>query len=48
MQQLTSLDVTEAWEVGPGRVLAGLLRRIQREIKTKAVDSADDIRALKG
>jgi [acyl-carrier-protein] S-malonyltransferase len=47
MQQLSSLGVTEAYEVGPGRVLAGLLRRIQRDVKVKAVDSADDIRALK-
>lgn len=46
MQQLTSLEVTEAYEVGPGRVLSGLLRRIAKEVKAKAVDSADDIRNL--
>jgi [acyl-carrier-protein] S-malonyltransferase len=46
MQQLPSLGVTEALEVGPGRVLAGLLRRIQRDLKCRAVDTADDLRAL--
>jgi [acyl-carrier-protein] S-malonyltransferase len=38
--------VTEALEVGPGRVLSGLMRRINKEVKCKAVDTAEDIKAL--
>jgi [acyl-carrier-protein] S-malonyltransferase len=46
MQQLAGLEVTEALEVGPGRVLSGLMRRINKEVKCKAVDTAEDIKAL--
>jgi [acyl-carrier-protein] S-malonyltransferase len=46
MLLLPSLGVTEAYELGPGRVLAGLMRRIQRDLKVKGVDFADDIKAL--
>lgn len=46
MQLLAGLSVTEALEVGPGRVLSGLMRRIHKEVKCKAVDTAEDIKAL--
>jgi [acyl-carrier-protein] S-malonyltransferase len=35
--------VTLAVEVGSGRVLCGLIRRIAREVKTLAVGSPDDL-----
>lgn len=46
MQLLPGLEVSEALEVGPGRVLAGLMRRIARDVKCKGVDSVEDIRSL--
>ncbi len=44
MKQLPALGVTEALEIGPGRVLAGLLRRIEKSIKCRAVDAKEDIK----
>ncbi|MCO5143857.1 MAG: ACP S-malonyltransferase [Oligoflexia bacterium] len=46
MTKLAALEVSTAYEIGPGKVLSGLMRRINRELKTKAVDVVDDIRAL--
>ena len=48
MKQLTALSVIEAYEIGPGKVLSGLMRRINKEIKCKGVDSADDVKSLAG
>ncbi len=48
MQLLPSLGVTEGYEIGPGRVLFGLMRRIQKELKVKPVDNADDLKQLSG
>ncbi len=47
MQLLPSLGVTEGIEVGPGRVLFGLMRRIQKDLKVKGMDTAEDLKALK-
>lgn len=44
MAQLSSLEVSEALEIGPGKVLSGLMRRISRETKCRGVDSKDDIK----
>ena len=41
-------DVTEAWEVGTGKALSGMVKRIAREMETKAIGTAADIAALKG
>ena len=46
MQLLPSLGVTEGIEVGPGKVLFGLMRRIQKDLKVKPMDTADDLKAL--
>ena len=45
---LAGQGVTELVEVGAGRVLSGLARRIDRSVSGKAVNSADDIEALIG
>lgn len=44
MMQLGGLEVTEALEIGPGKVLSGLMRRINREVKCRGVDAKDDIK----
>jgi len=41
-------EVTEAWEVGAGKALSGMVKRIAREMETKAIGTAADIAALKG
>jgi len=41
-------EVTEAWEVGAGKALSGMVKRIAREMETKAIGTATDIAALKG
>lgn len=43
MQLLLAEGITEGVEVGPGRVLSGLMRRIQKEIKCKGMDTTDDL-----
>ncbi len=35
------------WEVGPNRVLTGLMRKINRKIKTINISSADRLAAAK-
>ena len=40
--------VTEFWEVGAGKALSGMIRRIARDAECKAVGTPEDIAALKG
>jgi [acyl-carrier-protein] S-malonyltransferase len=37
--------VTEIWEIGAGKALSGMVRRINRDIATRAVGSAADVKA---
>ena len=41
-------DVTEAGGVGAGKARSGMVKRIAREMETKAIGTAADIAALKG
>jgi [acyl-carrier-protein] S-malonyltransferase len=41
-----ALGVRAVVEVGPGRVLAGLVKRIDPELETHAADTADAVDAL--
>lgn len=38
--------VTEMWEIGAGKALSGMVRRIDRSIATRAVGTPDDIKGL--
>ncbi len=40
--------VDEVWEIGAGKALSGMIRRIDRSIGCKAVGTPEDIAALKG
>lgn len=40
--------VGEYWEIGAGKALSGMIRRIQKEAVTKAVGTPADVAALKG
>jgi [acyl-carrier-protein] S-malonyltransferase len=46
MNKLPGLGVAAGYEIGPGKVLSGLMRRIQRDIKCQGVDSKEDIASL--
>ncbi|MEL6889867.1 MAG: malonyl CoA-acyl carrier protein transacylase, partial [Pseudomonadota bacterium] len=37
--------VTEIWEIGAGKALSGMIRRIDRSIATRAVGAPDDVKA---
>lgn len=43
MQAMRAMGVTHALELGPGRVLSGLARRIDRDLKVLSVNSAESI-----
>lgn len=40
--------VTEYWEIGAGKALSGMIKRIQKEAVTRAIGTPEDIAALKG
>ncbi|MGB0498300.1 MAG: ACP S-malonyltransferase [Rubricella sp.] len=40
--------VTEIWEIGAGKALSGMIRRIDRAIGTRAINGPGDIAAAKG
>ncbi|MEP2530675.1 ACP S-malonyltransferase [Shimia sp.] len=42
---MASNGVTEVWEIGAGKALSGMIRRIDRSIACKAVGTADDVKA---
>ncbi|WP_368187636.1 ACP S-malonyltransferase [Aestuariibius sp. HNIBRBA575] len=37
--------VTEAWEIGAGKALSGMIKRIDRSITSRAVGTPDDVKA---
>lgn len=43
---MVAQGVTQTVEIGAGKALSGMIRRIDREIETRAVNGADDARAL--
>jgi [acyl-carrier-protein] S-malonyltransferase len=48
VQRLAELGVDRAIEVGPGKVLAGLVRRVAKSIAVDNVETAEQIELLKG
>ena len=40
--------VSEFWEIGAGKALSGMIRRIAKEAECKAVGTPEDVAALKG
>lgn len=45
---MTGQGVTEFWEIGAGKALSGMVKRIAKETATKAIGTPEDIAALKG
>ncbi|MDK3019270.1 ACP S-malonyltransferase [Pseudodonghicola flavimaris] len=46
VQYMAAQGVTEAWEIGAGKALSGMIRKIDREIACKAVGTPDDVKAV--
>jgi len=42
---LASKGVDEIWEIGAGKALSGMIRRIDRSIATQAIGTPDDVKA---
>lgn len=42
---MAAQGVTEVWEIGAGKALSGMVRRIAREIECRAVGAPDDVKA---
>lgn len=47
VQFMVAQGVTEFWEIGAGKALSGMIRRIAPDAVTRAVGTPDDIAALK-
>lgn len=45
VQAMAAQGVTEIWEIGAGKALSGMVRRIAREINCRAVSSPQDVAA---
>jgi [acyl-carrier-protein] S-malonyltransferase len=42
---MAGAGVTEAWEIGAGKALSGMVKRVDRSIATRAVGTPDDVKA---
>ncbi|MFU8776980.1 MAG: ACP S-malonyltransferase [Roseovarius sp.] len=45
VQYLDTQGVTEIWEIGAGKALSGMVRRIARDITCRTIGTPDDVRA---
>ena len=45
---LAAAGVTEFWEIGAGKALSGMIKRIAKDATTRVVGTADDVLAAKG
>jgi [acyl-carrier-protein] S-malonyltransferase len=48
MEKLTGDGVERFYEIGPGRVLTGLMRRINRKIKVENISSLSRLQEMIG
>ncbi|MFV0300402.1 MAG: malonyl CoA-acyl carrier protein transacylase, partial [Paracoccus sp. (in: a-proteobacteria)] len=40
--------VTEFWEIGAGKALSGMIKRIARDASVRNIGRPEDVRAVKG
>jgi [acyl-carrier-protein] S-malonyltransferase len=45
---MAAKGVTGFWEIGAGKALSGMIRRIAKEAETRAVGTPEDVAAAKG
>ena len=43
IKKLKSEGVTTIYEIGPGKVLAGLIKKIDKEIEVKNIEKLEDL-----
>jgi [acyl-carrier-protein] S-malonyltransferase len=48
VQWMVGAGVTEFWEVGAGKALSGMIRRIHKEAAVQAVGTPGDVAAVLG
>ena len=48
VQWMAAAGVTEFWEVGAGKALSGMIKRIAKEAQTRAIGGPEDLAAVKG
>jgi len=46
MEKIIAAGADKFYEIGPGKVLAGLMRRIDRKTKVNMVNSLDGVKKL--
>lgn len=46
VQYMAAQGVTEAWEIGAGKALSGVIRKIDRSIASKAVGTPEDVQKV--
>ncbi|WP_170572334.1 ACP S-malonyltransferase [Ruegeria atlantica] len=46
VQYMAAQGVTETWEIGAGKALSGMIRKINRDIAGKAVGTPDDVQKV--
>ncbi|WP_171178709.1 ACP S-malonyltransferase [Ruegeria sp. HKCCD8929] len=46
VQYMAAKGVTEAWEIGAGKALSGMIRKIDRDIGSEAVGTPEDIQKI--
>jgi [acyl-carrier-protein] S-malonyltransferase len=42
---MAGAGVTEVWEIGAGKALSGMVKRVDRSIATRAIGTPDDVKA---
>jgi [acyl-carrier-protein] S-malonyltransferase len=48
VREMVRLGVTSFIEIGPGKVLSGLLKRIDKEVVTSNIDDSASLKAFQG
>jgi [acyl-carrier-protein] S-malonyltransferase len=48
VQWMERAGVTEYWEIGAGKALSGMIKRISKEASTRAIGTPEDVLAAKG
>lgn len=48
VQAMAAKGVTEFWEIGAGKALSGMIRKIDRSLSSRQFGTADDVAAAKG
>lgn len=46
VQYMAAQGVTETWEIGAGKALSGMIRKINRDIAGKAISTPDDVQKV--